>query len=154
MTDKAYREFIQALPSRLDGTFSEWLESEGEWRNPGCHVRRAGKSGTAYKEPFAEIPMTQAQHDYQHRFGELGRLRKYSLDAELIRTLDKLRLFDAEYLAKCWFDEQVVKYREMWRARAGQALWEAHKFVNGTICRRKERRHQHRNTASYRPLSA
>jgi hypothetical protein len=60
---------METLPSCLYGKFSEWLESEGEWRNPACHVRRAGKSGLAYKEDMAEIPLTH---------GEITCLLKYT----------------------------------------------------------------------------
>jgi len=32
---------------------------------------------------------------------------------------------EALRIAEEWFDAQVVKYRDMWRAMTGQAPWEA-----------------------------
>src|SRR5580704_12813172 len=88
MTDALYRAWIQTLPSCLDGrSFSEWISERGEWRNPACHVRRAGKSGMAYKAEFSCLPLTHKQHAYQHEFGELACLMKYSRDPQLIANL-------------------------------------------------------------------
>jgi len=126
MTDKAYREFIQTLPSCIDGkSYSQWIPELGEWRNPACHVRRAGRSGTAYKELYAEIPLTNEQHAYQHQHGELACLLKYTRDPQLKATLLNASPVEAERIAGEWFDAQVVKYREMWRKRTGEAPWEA-----------------------------
>ena len=131
MTDKAYRAWIQTLPSCLDGkSFSEWLPDTGEWRNPACHVRRAGRSGIAFKEEYACIPMTHAQHDYQHRYGELACLVKFMRDAQPRDTLLRLSPIDAERMAAGWFDGQVNKYRELWCERTGTAPWETTEHAN------------------------
>jgi hypothetical protein len=114
MTDALFRAWIQTLPSCLDLTFSEWLPHLGEWRNLACHVRRAGRSGVAFKEEFACVPMSEKQHSYQHQHGELACLRKFSRDPELICTLDAASPVEAERIAGEWFDAQVLKYRERW----------------------------------------
>lgn len=130
MSDDAYREWIQTLPSCLDGkSYAEWVEECGEWRNPACHVRRAGRSGVAYKEPFAQVPMSHDQHAYQHRFGELACLLKYTRDPQLKTTLLNASPVEAERIAGEWFDGQVVKYRQMWRERTGEAPWEKPEFA-------------------------
>jgi|ERR1700691_2386284 len=115
MTDAAYRAWIQTLPSCLDGrSFSEWVEAAGEWRNLACHVRRAGRFGVAYKAEFSCVPMSDAQHRYQHQHGELACLRKFSKDPQLICTLDAASPVEAERIAAEWFDAQVEKYRARW----------------------------------------
>jgi hypothetical protein len=130
MTDKAYREFIQTLPSCLDRGFSEWIMEIGEWRNPACHVRRAGESGIAYKAPYATIPLTHAQHAYQHQHGELACLLKYTRDPQLKVILLDASPIEAERIAQDWFDAQVIRYRQMWRERTGTAPWEKQEFAN------------------------
>jgi hypothetical protein len=114
MTDAAFRQWIQTLPSCLDLKFSEWLEHLGEWRNLACHIRRAGRSGIAFKEAFACVPMADAQHRYQHQHGELATLRKFTTDPELRCTLDNASPVEAERIAAEWFDTQVEKYRARW----------------------------------------
>ncbi len=130
MTDKAYREFIQTLPSCLSRQFSEYLE-DGRRLCVAAHVRRAGQSGTAFKAPYSCVPLTQTEHLYQHQHGELACLFKYTRDGHLKRRLLKANPTEAERIAGEWFDAQVVKYREMWRKRTGEAPWEAKEFVNG-----------------------
>src|SRR5258708_18368123 len=115
VTYNAYRTWIQTLPSCLDGRFSEWLESAGEWRNPACHVRRAGRSGVAYKEEMAEIPLTHQQHAYKHSHGELACLLKYTRDPRWKVTLLNASPIEAERIAADWFDAQVTRDRMMWQ---------------------------------------
>jgi len=132
MTDAAYHAWIQTLPSVFDGkSYSEWLPDVGEWRNPACHVRRGGFSGVAYKKPFSQIPMTNTEHAYQHNHGELACLMKYTRDPQLKTTLMNASPVEAERIAGEWFDAQVIRYREMWRERTGEAPWEAEGFANG-----------------------
>ena len=115
MTAEAYRAWVQTLPSALDGfSFAEYPEEVGEGRNPACHVRRAGDSGTGYKAPFVEIPLTHLQHNYQHQFGELACLAKYCRDPEVLTRLKTVTPAGAEQLAKDWFDAQVKKYYARW----------------------------------------
>jgi hypothetical protein len=130
MTDKAFRAFIQTLPSCLSGKFSEWLEDLGEWRSVAAHVRRAGFSGVAFKAEYSCIPMTQTEHLYQHQFGELACLRKFTRDPQLVCALDNAAPVEAERIAGDWFDARMVKYREMWRQKTGQAPWEETEFAN------------------------
>lgn len=129
-TDKAYREFIQTLPSCLSSTFSEYLE-DGRKLCVAAHVRRAGESGTAFKAPYSVVPMTQTEHLYQHQHGELACLVKFTRDPQLKTTLLNASPVEAERIASEWFDAQVVKYREMWRIRTGSAPWEKTEFLNG-----------------------
>jgi hypothetical protein len=125
MSDLAYRQWIQTLASCLDGkSFSEYLE-DGRRLCVAAHVRRAGESGTGYKAPYSCVPMTQTEHAYQHDHGELACLRKYSHNPQLICALDNASPVEAERIAGDWFDAQLVRYREMWRARTGEAPWEA-----------------------------
>ncbi|WP_020474217.1 hypothetical protein [Zavarzinella formosa] len=107
MTDKAYRVWVQTLPSCISGQYSEWVHAEG--RNLACHVRRAGKSGTAYKAEYSCVPMTREEHDYQHQHGEAACLRRFLGGEWTVET------------AKAWFDEQVVRYREEWK-EAGEIV--------------------------------
>jgi hypothetical protein len=125
MTDKLYRAWIQTLPSCITGRFSEWLPDLGEWRNPACHVRRGGESGTAYKAEFACVPMSHKEHWLQTDKGERECLLKYSRDPQLLSLLRNTPPAEATLIAKDWFDTQVLRYREMWRTRTGGAPWEA-----------------------------
>ena|ERR1700735_5016091 len=116
MTDALFRAWIQILPSCLDGkSFSEWVESEGAWRNPACHVRRARTFGTGFRNvPYTSIPLTHKQHAYQHQHGELACLMKFSRDLQLLCTLKNAAPVEAERIAAEWFDAQVEKYRARW----------------------------------------
>ena len=115
MTDALFRAWVQTLPSALDGkSYSEFLEHLGEWRNPACHVRRAGESGTGYKAEFSAIPLTHDQHAFQHQRGELACLVKYCRDAEVIDRVKAASPYEALRIAEDWFDMQVEKYRKRW----------------------------------------
>jgi hypothetical protein len=87
-TDKAYRRWISFQPSCISGCFAESVAGMG--RNPACHVRRAGKSGTDFKEPYACAPLTHEEHRLQHAQGE------------------------TYFAEKEWWDKQRIKYLEMW----------------------------------------
>lgn len=67
-TDDEYRAWIQRQPSAYSGLFSEYVNGEG--RCIAAHVRRAGESGMGYKAGYACIPLTDAEHQQQHRDGE------------------------------------------------------------------------------------
>lgn len=67
-TDDAYRAWVQKQPSAFSGQFSEYVNGEG--RCIAAHVRRAGESGTGYKAPYACIPITNEEHQRQHKEGE------------------------------------------------------------------------------------
>ncbi|WP_088257003.1 hypothetical protein [Fimbriiglobus ruber] len=101
-TDEEFRAWVQKQPSCISARFSEWLDDIGEWRNPACHVRRAGKSGTAYKEPYACIPLTHEEHRIQHDRGEAACLNRF-LGGEW-----------SSDVASDWFDEQRLHYLRMW----------------------------------------
>jgi hypothetical protein len=132
MTDAAFRSWIQTLPSCLDGrTFSEWVESIGAWRNLACHVRRAGRSGIAFKEEFACVPMSDPQHKYQHNHGELACLVKFTHDPQLKATLLSASPVEAERIAGEWFDAQVEKYRGRWLKETPEGRkWAERRTVN------------------------
>ena len=87
-TDEEYRAWIQRQPSAFSGKFSEFVNGEG--RCIAAHVRRAAESGTGYKPEFACIPLTDAEHQQQHREGEVA-------------------LGGRE-----WFDSQRGKHLNMW----------------------------------------
>jgi len=67
-TDKQYRQWIQQQPSAVSGDYSEWINGEG--RSIAAHVRRAGEAGTGFKPTYACIPLTDNEHQIQHRRGE------------------------------------------------------------------------------------
>lgn len=113
-TDKQYREWVQRQPSAISGGFSEWLQDLGEWRNPACHVRRAGKSGIAYKEQYACIPLTHAEHRTQHHSGELVCLALHMTSTALEQLFAGLTDAQALPVAKDWFDRQRIKYLKAW----------------------------------------
>jgi hypothetical protein len=99
-TDKQFRDWIQSQPSCLTGQFSEWTEKG--WRNPACHVRRAGESGTGHKAEYACIPMTHAEHRIQHQRGEILVLMAY-----LGKEWDREK-------AREWFDRKRIDYLQRW----------------------------------------
>ena len=123
-SDDLYRQWIQTLPSCLDNSFSEYLE-DGRRLCIAAHVRRAGESGIAHKAPYSCVPMRQDQHFYQHQFGELACLAKFTRDTEVRAALGETSPAEAERFAKDWFDAQVEKYREKWRVMTAEAPWEA-----------------------------
>ena len=88
-TDKQYREWIQRQPSAYNGLFGEYVNGEG--RCIAAHVRRAGESGTGYKAPYACVPLTDAEHQLQHREGESA----FPGGAE-------------------WFDKRLAEYKSEW----------------------------------------
>lgn len=101
-TDKQFREWVRTQPSCISGNFSDWLGNLGEWRNPACHVRRAGRSGTAFKEDYACVALTHTEHHIQSVKGEAAVLTqflggKWSNDE-----------------AKAWFNEQRVVTVQRW----------------------------------------
>lgn len=98
--DKRFREWVQRQPSCISGRFSEYVHGEG--RNPACHVRRASRSGIAFKGDFCCVPMTQAEHLTQHQKGEAGCLAEH-LGGQWTRET-----------AAAWFDDQAKAYRERW----------------------------------------
>ena len=105
MSDADFRKWIQKQPSCLSGGFSEYVDGDG--RCLAAHVRRAGKSGTAYKEEYACIPLFRAEHDLQHQQGELACLQRFAphLKAETVED------------AKAIFDSLVAVYRREWFTR-------------------------------------
>ena len=129
--DKAFREWIQTQPSCIDGeSFSEWDDSLGEWRNPACHVRRAGEAGTAYKPPYSCIPLTHAEHHEQTVKGELACLLRYLPTMQLQEVFFSKPSKDWERIAKEWSNAQRDSYRRRWTEKTGQAPWEESEFVN------------------------
>lgn len=87
-TDKRYRLWISHQPSCISGHYSEWVEGVG--RTEAAHVRRAGKSGTGFKAEYSCVPLLRTEHQTQHQHGE------------------------SSLASKEWWDDQVVKYRELW----------------------------------------
>ena len=68
-SDKEYRRWINRQPSAFSGDFSEWTE-DNEGRCIAAHVRRSDNAGTGYKPPYSCIPLTDKEHQLQHREGE------------------------------------------------------------------------------------
>jgi hypothetical protein len=58
--------------------------------------------------------MRQDQHFYQHQFGELACLAKFSRDPKVRAILAESSPGEAESFAKSWFYQQVIRYRELW----------------------------------------
>jgi hypothetical protein len=100
--DEAFRQWIQQQPSCISGRFSEHVHGEG--RNPACHVRRAGKSGIAFKGVLACVPLTQDEHLTQHQHGEAACLERH--------LGGKWSVEDS----KAWFDRQAARYRKEWES--------------------------------------
>lgn len=89
MNDKAYRKWIQTLPSAISGKFSEYVDGQG--RNPACHVRRIKwGAGIGIKPDFCYIPLTQTEHLLQHWHGE------------------------THFHPVEWWEEQVMKYQKLY----------------------------------------
>jgi hypothetical protein len=101
-TDLEYRKWIRQQVSCISGQYSAYPDGEG--RNPACHVRRAGKSGTGYKAEYSCVPMTNDEHLDQTNHGEAHCLSVYYWQPR-IWTNDQ---------AKAWFDEQRIEYLERW----------------------------------------
>lgn len=99
-TDDEFREWINTLESCISNNFSEYPNGEG--RNPACHVRRGGKSGTGYKAPYSCVPMTHDEHHVQTVHGEAAVLNKYLSPGFTPDT------------AKHWYDIKVIHYRKLW----------------------------------------
>lgn len=75
-TDAEYQDWCRKRPSALCGP-DDFDPVTGEIRNEPAHVRRAGESGTGHKPLFATIPLTHAQHAFQHQHGEAACLDKF-----------------------------------------------------------------------------
>lgn len=98
-SDKAFRLWVSYQPSVLDGGY-DWVDGVG--RCEAEHVRRGGKSGTAYKEPYACVPLTWKQHRYQHQHGERA-------------CIERFTGFDvSEEEGKAWFDQKRMEILERW----------------------------------------
>jgi hypothetical protein len=104
-TDKQFREWVQRRPSCISGRFSEWLPDLGEGRCIAAHVRRARNSGTAFKPEYACVPLTKAEHDFQHDHGEAACLNRFLGLATFTRNE-----------GTDWFDRQRVRYLKLWLA--------------------------------------
>lgn len=109
MSDKKFLAYISTLPSCISGRFSQYLES-GEGRNIACHVRRASNSGTGYKPEFSAVPMTDEEHQWQHRSGELSVILRFGQG--------RTGILDCTVEgAKNWFEEKAKLYLEMWERK-------------------------------------
>jgi hypothetical protein len=100
--DQQFREYIQRQPSCLSGHFSEHINGEG--RSIAAHVRRASNSGTSAKPLFSCVPLTQSEHDLQHRQGEAACLN-FCKPKDMPWTS-----FDA----KEWFNLTAQQYLQQW----------------------------------------
>lgn len=87
-TDRQYRYWISHQTSCISGNFSEWVDGVG--RCEAAHHRTAANAGVGMKPPYSCIPLTRAEHAWQHQAGasELG--------------------------DRDWWDAQVVKYLKRW----------------------------------------
>lgn len=88
-SDAEYVAWIQRQPSCISGEFSEYVNGEG--RCVAAHVRRAVDSGTAYKAPYATVPLRQnEEHQIQHDKGE------------------------SKFGGKEFFDKKLAEYKAEW----------------------------------------
>lgn len=100
-SDKKYLEWLSYQPSCLTGHFNQYIDGIG--RNIATHVHRASNSGTGYKPPFSAVPLTDEEHQYQHKHGEAGAIYRFIGE----------RL--SNQAAKKWFDNEAEFYLEKWK---------------------------------------
>jgi len=74
-----------------------------------AHVRRAGGSGTGYKEDYSGVPLTHEEHTHQHNHGERSCLRKWHKNDTFSDSVEA---------AKEWFDQQAARNLEAWTSIA------------------------------------
>jgi hypothetical protein len=55
-----------------------------------------------------------SQHDYQHRYGELACLAKFTRNPELRRAFQSASPVEAERMTKERFEEQKSRYYARW----------------------------------------
>lgn len=101
-TNAEFIEFVRGQPSCISGNWSEWDFIKGRGRCEAAHDRRAATSGTAFKPPFAVIPLTHSEHAIQHQFGVEGMLNRY------------LRQVWDRNSASRWFRLQVENHLNLW----------------------------------------
>ena len=99
-SDAEYLHWLSFQASCLSGEFNQYIDGVG--RNIACHVRRANNSGTGIKPPFSAVPLTDAEHKYQHQHGEREALIRYQ------------SYLTPEFLAKEWFNDQAKIHLERW----------------------------------------
>lgn len=69
-TDAEYLDWVKRQPSCVSGQFSEFHENGDKFSIP-AHVRRvAAGAGTAIKPPYSAVPLTNDEHQRQHKEGE------------------------------------------------------------------------------------
>jgi len=100
--DQDYLDWLSFQPSCINGAFSEY-DGQGRGRCVACHVRRSANAGTGYKPLFRAVPLTKAQHDYQHQFGEKALLEQ------------QFGNFHTIALGKEWFDNQAAIHLQRWK---------------------------------------
>lgn len=95
-SDAEFRDWITYQPSAHSGRFNPDPDESGAMRCVAAHVRRVADGfGTGIKADYACIPLTDAEHQQQHRSGE-----------EALRPRE-------------WYDKQRVQHVHRW---AWQAL--------------------------------
>lgn len=88
-TDEQYQEWCRDQPCAWCKKAPHW-EMDTNVRSEAAHVRRAGESGTAFKAPFATIPLCHECHRRQHQHGE------------------------RDFSEPEWFDQQRIKHVHAW----------------------------------------
>ncbi len=104
-TDDEYKEWIRLQASCLSKNY-DYHEEKAKNMCVAAHVRRASGSGTGYKGKYSCVPLTRAEHDYQHQHGELAVIKAYcalKITAEL--TVE---------FSKDMFDRWASTYRAKW----------------------------------------
>src|ERR1700712_1862974 len=99
-TDAEYHQWVKRQPSAISGVFSEYHMDAGEAFSIPCHVRRSSGAGTAFKEPYTQVPMRDCEHKAQSVYGETECLRRYLGGTWSVEA------------AKAWFNEKRIEYLE------------------------------------------
>ena len=94
--DSDFQAFLRLQASCLDGDTPCVV----------CHVRRTANAGTGFKPLYSAVPMTFDQHNEQSWHGESACLNRFIPKKGMWTNLE----------AKAWFDKQVEKYLELWKA--------------------------------------
>lgn len=90
-TDEEFREWVKHQPSCISRAFSEWDHELGVGYCIPAHIRHVSRgSGTATKPEYSCVPVTNAEHQNMHRFG------------------------DSYYFPKAEWADMADEYLEMW----------------------------------------
>lgn len=106
-SDDDFAHWIQYQKCCICGS-GDYVQETGELMCEAAHVRRAGESGTAYKQDYSRVPMCHKHHYHQHQQGELFVfLERYPEE-------DEPDTYALGAKAKEWFDKKALEYLRKW----------------------------------------